>query len=249
MDKDFGDAIRPKLITVTLRHTGEGIDVAIDRIVRVRANLARYLRRNYDMKAAFVGIEFSQGEHVHMHAIAWTRYLPRPVLQTWLRSQDCTIPNCSHPADDRCEKCKADKVECHHPDGDRQRCNGSFMVDVRQAYNAKEALKYAAKPIVCDADPDVESTEEQRNASMQTLLYFLKLYQRHRIETYGEARKVVKGEDANDEAVDTGICHCGKPLSVHFIGYKNTKGKAYDWRKPGMGGVPPPTWRPESMPF
>ncbi len=108
-----------------------------------------------------------EGENVHLHFLALCRFAPRRELQHWLQARDCTIRKCHHPADDRCDDCKRDKLGgCHHPevlpDGRlRPRCNGSWYVDVRQARKrdrdgrlvygngadaAAEVVKYACKP-------------------------------------------------------------------------------------------------------
>lgn len=208
--------IPASMITVTLRHhEGENLALSVQRVIETRRALARFLQRNYGMVAGFGAIELSQDEHVHFHFLGWLKYVPRPVLQRWLRSRDCTVPHCPHPADDRCEICRGETGEnpreCDHLDGDRRRCNGSFMLDIRQARSAVEALKYATKPLPVAGDPNAVTTPEEAAYLQEQILFRLALYGRHRVESYGLARKKIEGEEGDDEVTDSAVCACGSP--------------------------------------
>ena len=228
------DGKKPRMVTVGLRHPdGESLLVAARKVIKLRAALMRKLRREYGMTAAFAAIEMSDNGHVHLHCLVWSDYTPRTLLQTWLRGRDCTVPGCSHPADDRCDSCRASKIGCAHHYGQRQRCNGSYMVDIRKCSSPVEAMKYSVKPIVSATDHAEAPTPEQLAQAIRTVMFYLGLYKRHRIETYGEAKRIVEGEGDADEDRDADICHCGLPLHLACVGRAGSKG--YFWRpaRPG----------------
>jgi hypothetical protein len=223
----------PKLLTVTLRRNGADWKSQIDSMVKLRAALMRLLRRCYGLEAAFAAIEISHGGHVHIHAVIWSDYVPRALLQTWLRSRDCTVPGCPHPADDRCQRCRQEQVACKHLDGKRERCNGSYMIDIRQCHSPIEALKYATAPIVCEAAPrgSKRFSPEQLEMALQTIRLYLALYRRHRVETYGAAKVTIQGEGSDDEDADIDRCHCGSPLHMAAVGIRVFGGTGYRWRR------------------
>lgn len=232
---------RPKLLTVALRHpAGETLPEAVEKVIKLRAVLMRHLRKTYGMTAAVAPLEMSDTGHVHLHSIVFSDFLPRALLQRWLRARDCTVSGCNHPADDRCDACREGSVECVHLDGERRRCNGSFMVDVRICYDPVEALKYAAAPVVCDGG-DAEPTETQLEAAARTVRFYLAISGRHRVETYGDAKRMVEGEGDQDEDRDANTCWCGLPLWLCRIGHA-PPGRNYHWRLPTPGETGPPGW-------
>jgi hypothetical protein len=222
----------PKLLTVTLRHPeGETLPEAVEKAIKLRAAVMRHLRKVYGLTAAFGALEMSEHGHVHLHIIAWCAFLPRPLLQSWLRGRDCTVPGCAHPADDRCDECRAGKVECSHLDGGRQRCNGSFMLDVRKCFDPIEALKYAAAPVVVENVSQLVFTESQLEAGERMVRFYLAIQGRHRVETYGDAKNVVENEDAEDEDRRVDVCHCGQPLRLIATGYVQPGAHGYRWER------------------
>jgi hypothetical protein len=222
---------RPKLVTIGLRHPDqETLAQAVEKVIDLRKVLMRKLQREYGATAAFSAVEMSDHGHVHLHTLVWCDRLPREVLIPWLRSRDCTIAGCPHPFDDRCDDCREARTACNHLDGERQRCNGSFIFDVREAYSPVEALKYSVKPVVSDMDHAVPPTPEQLAEAIRIVKLFLVLYRRHRVETYGEAKKVIENEGDRDEDRIATRCHCGLPLHPTAVGIR--KGGRYLWRDP-----------------
>ena len=224
-----------KLVTLNWRPSGHGVHADIVQALRVRKLAMRWIAKHFAVGgdfAAFGAVELGDGqcrpckiagtpcahnagapENVHVHALVYTDFLPRPQLQTWLRSQDCTVAGCHHPADDRCAPCRAARASCAHPDGARTRCDGSWSVDVRRVRDEKglrEGLKYASKPVLLAYEP-------HRGVSMPELLhvekalrFYLALRGRHRVESYGLARKRAPEDEAEAEDVEPGddAAHC-----------------------------------------
>lgn len=240
------ERIRPKMVTLTQRHRpGESLADAAERMIRLRKNFARWATKNYGMVAAFGAMELSQGMHVHLHILLWSLYIPKEVLQSWLRAQDCTIRHCPHPADDRCEKCRAAKKECHHPErGGRERCNGSYMLNIEKVFDVRECIKYCCKPVVIE-DPKAKWTKEQRAWAINTVQFFIATYRRHRIETYLEAREVVENEGEEDDEVAVGECSEGSLFKLVAIGYRCPRFYRFEKIKaPPPGFEAPGDWRP-----
>jgi hypothetical protein len=152
-----------KAIELGLQQTGtlqERLDAHFD----LRSKVMLRLRRRYGMMAGFASIEMGPTGNIHIHAVVYCGYVPRGDLQRWLRSQDCTIPECAHEPDDRCAACKREgRGGCTHPrvtsrtklvravDGTMRklrvrarhpRCNGSWYVDVRKCYVRDDAVGY-----------------------------------------------------------------------------------------------------------
>jgi hypothetical protein len=153
-----------KAIEIGLKQSGSAAD-RLDAAVELRAKFMRLMRRRYDMMAGFASIEMGPTGNIHIHAVVYSAYVPRADLQRWLRSQDCTVPNCAHPPDDRCAACKRERRGgCKHSrvtthtkvvrcaDGTmrklrvrdkRPRCNGSWYVDVRKTYVRDDVIGYS----------------------------------------------------------------------------------------------------------
>ncbi|MEJ2353871.1 MAG: hypothetical protein P8Y03_29185, partial [Anaerolineales bacterium] len=83
-------------------------------------------------------------------------YIPREEIQHWFQSRDCDVPGCKHIPGDR-------------------GCHGSWAVDIRTAFDPREALKYACSP-------DAKNLDRAEFAELRLLTYLV-LYKRHRIET------------------------------------------------------------------
>jgi hypothetical protein len=238
-----------KLLTLSLRQHGDVFE-RVNGTIKMRADLARKLRDEYDMLAGFGAIEEGEheGENVHLHFLALCKYAHYRLLKHWLQSRDCTVRHCHHPADDRCADCKRSRCDCHHPevmpDGRlRTRCNGSWYVDVRRCYSRKgdgklaygsgadaaaEVVKYACKPTMHgnphDASPD-ELRDEIAHAR-RVVLFYLAMRGRHRVETYGEAKHRAPGEeDAPDDAEPTAsgprCSECGGPMVCVGVGVRD----------------------------
>ena len=193
----------------------------VNRVVKLRADLARWLEAEYGMVAAFGSLEREGTAHVNM--VALCQYVPQSVLEHWLRSRDCTVRGCHHPANDRCESCKrSGRGDCHHPetmpDGRlRPRCQGSWVAHVKTVYErdtrgqrvrtgkstavaaVREAVKYATKPTKQGKSPHRFETDAEWIAELEhareAMLFYLALRGRHRVETYGLAKKRMEGED------------------------------------------------------
>ena len=209
-------------IEVSPRQRGDVFEM-VDTVVKLRAALVRHLRKEYGMIAGIGAIE-REGS-AHLHVIALCRYVPRSALQHWLRSRDCTVRHCHHPADDRCADCKREKRACHHPeampDGRlRARCNGSWYVHIERCYErdkdgrriksartvagaVREAVKYASKPTKQGKSPHRFTSDEEWRSELEhareAMLFHLALKGRHRVETYGLLKKRAEGED---DAID-----------------------------------------------
>lgn len=265
---------RWRFLTLSLKNLGV-IDLDVDNTIKLRAKLARHLRKHYGMKAGFITVDVGDGvDNPHLHAAVYCEYLPRAELQTWLRSTDCTVPGCSHPlADDRCDVCKQEKHACTHDDNGRVRCNGSWVIDVREVNRQhgglrgglQEVLKYATAPVSSkkqkandkdffddDDKPGVPRkgyafTDEQLLRAAKLMRLYVVLHKRHRIETYGLARPAQPDEepgDELDEGTGTPRCRvCGEPMEHVARGTRTDKGK-YDWHDVAKGEVMPKARKP-----
>jgi hypothetical protein len=185
-----------RFITVNIKPRNS-LKEDVDRVWRLRDGFFEAFEK-LGAKGGFgvvdFGVENERGHgNVHLHfLIAGLGFVDRELLQGLLRSTDCTVAACEHPADDRCDDCKAAKRACEHLDGDRRRCNGSWYVDIRlvrclecvhedrrngqhcATYDcprgtgacaqegAREAIKYGAKPVSSGAIPEVGSEISDR---------------------------------------------------------------------------------------
>lgn len=199
---------------------GHGLSKAehVVKTLDTRTVFARHMRRAYHTSAADISLDLGTDKQgPHFHALMLIDYAPRELLQRWLRSTDCTVPGCSHEADDRCESCRAAGHACHHarPDG-KPRCNGSWYVHVQQVGTKcktcgrrvgeatccgtsyvqrvrdgfREVLKYAAAPVeVGNAPvPGEPFNPRQLQHAEGVLQFFVLTRHRHRIESYGAAK-------------------------------------------------------------
>jgi len=226
-------SLRWKHIVVSPRARG-GIFEQVNAMVKLRADLADYLTREHGMLGAVASIEREGTGHVHM--IGLCEYVDHRVLEHWLRSRDCTIRGCHHPANDRCDACKRDGLgNCHHrermPDGRlRPRCNGSWYVHVSVCYErgpdgrriksgktlagaVREAIKYVTKPTANGkslhetlADAPDEVWRDEIGHARESMLFHLALAGRHRVETYGLAKQRAPGEDEVIDDVEPKPC-------------------------------------------
>jgi hypothetical protein len=198
---------------------GDGLMLAghVDKTLDTRAKLARFLDRNFHLSAAYMSLDLgTEKQSLHFHVVALMDYAPRELLQSWLRSTDCTVPGCSHPADDRCEACKKAKHRCEHPHADgTPRCNGSWYVHIeaigvkcpvckrrvgkanccgttfadRSRKGFREVLKYSAAPVdvANPPEPGEPFNEGQFHHAEGVLQFFLATRHRHRITSYQAA--------------------------------------------------------------
>ena len=190
----------------------------VDKTLDTRAKFARHMERNYHSTAAYMALDLGgKKQSPHFHAVMLCDYAPRENLQRWLRSTDCTVPGCSHEADDRCEACRKAKRRCSHKRADgKPRCNGSWYVHVeaigtecpvckrhvgkskccgmtfaeRARKGFREVLKYAAAPVEPGNAPvpGEPFSERQLQHSERVVEFFVETRHRHRIETYGAAK-------------------------------------------------------------
>lgn len=238
-----------KMVTLGFRR-GASRKADVDEIIRRRAAFAREFAPW--IVAGFAAIEqgATSGRHIHLHAMIYGPFLPRDLVEKWWRALDCTVAGCAHPSNDRCEECKGACKEhravdgrprrdlkcsacralsraCEHPDGERQRCNGSWYVDVRKSRRGKhgfiEGLKYAAAPVEPSDAPHVgdDPTEEQQARAGDVLEFYVALHGRHRVETYGLAKpsaKIEIGEvlpgvsDAEPDGTTPSCPTCKRPM-------------------------------------
>lgn len=232
---------RWRLVTMSLRKTND-VGADLDATIKMRGELMRVLRDQFGMLAGFGAVEQGENSNIHLHALVYSRFLERPRLQQFLRSRDCTIPGCRHPADDRCDACRAAKCACAHPDGERPRCNGSWVVDLQAVKGRKgiiEAIKYAAAPVAVDDVPKIDepATPTQLAHAERLLRFYLALRNRHRVETYGEA-KSDDGPTADDDdaplATEVAPCgRCGRELDFVAFGVNQTG--TYVWYRAQFG--------------
>lgn len=225
----------------------------LDRIVEVRARLVRLLNHRYGMLAGVGAIEMGSHCNVHLHFLTYCSFLPREEMQRWLRSYDCTVPGCDHPADDRCAACKQAGHACTHPlPGGHSRCNGSWYIDIRQCYvrpdkieyrdaelgGIVEACKYAAAPVIPDdaPRPGAEPSAKQLAYAREVMRFFLALHGRHRVETYGLARPRTLGEEKIvDDVTPKDTDEQGRPCcpvcekAMDYACTGERKKSSYDW--------------------
>lgn len=196
----------------------------------LRRDFVALARDRFGLTAAVGAVELggsAKSENVHLHVLVYSAWIDREAVQRWLRARDCTIPGCEHPADDRCDGCRAAKHGCDHADGTRVRCNGSWVVDVRAIKarqsrkggmksaeaGLREALKYAAKPVTTPVHPGRGLTLEELLHVENVLRFYVALRGKHRVQSYGLARQAE--DDEPDELADDGargLCceRCGK---------------------------------------
>jgi len=195
------------------------------------------------MEAAFGAIEQGEDSNVHLHALAYCDYVGRSVLQSWLRSRDCTVPGCKHPADDRCDACKAAKKTCFHADGTRVRCNGSWVVNVQAISGEKgvyEAIKYAAAPVALHdiPEPGKAATDTQLLFAMRLLRFYLVMRGRHRVETYGGAKDdSALAQDDDDLPLDGEMLPCPKGNVLEFVSFGVNQNGTYLWYRTQFGSA------------
>jgi len=189
--------------------------------------------------------------HIHLHLIVYCKYLNREIIQRWLRSRDCTIPGCDHPADTR---------GTNHP------CNGSWYIDIRQlscwtkakkgkckcarksdcqGRGVREAIKYATKPIgpgkIAVPRAGKPPTLNELAWAGQILKFGAHMYKRHRVESYGDAKpgitEIIALDGVEDAKRPRGLCaDCGAQMQVIFIGWCKNIRDGYSWAKPGDAG-------------
>lgn len=213
-----------RMITVALRGAGDLLH-DIGATLRLRPRLARWLRNHHGAVAQFWALDVGPDGHPHLHGLVYSPFVPRDLVQRWLRAQDCTVPGCKHElADDRCDECKAAKVSpCPHLDGGRQRCNGSWVVDVRAAWSPQEVLKYSVSP-------DAKGNDRDDHAELRLFVY-LATAGEHRIQGYGAARvKAIREVEQHVEDIFVkGFCPvCGQEMIE--VGAGKWKHGRYEWR-------------------
>ena len=164
------------------------------------------------------------------------------------------MPGCTHPADDRCDACKKAKCACTHPDGERQRCTGSWVVDVRQVRDRKhkgsavdpavalksavrECAKYACAPAIEQNGEKVgiwSATEDARRARAELVLRFgAAMEGRHRFAFVGKhGLSAVEAEPAPSLAQLARMrCpHCGGRFVPRAVGMWDWTHRRYRWR-------------------
>ncbi len=138
------------------------------------------------------------------------------------------------------------------PDGRlRPRCKGSWYVDVRRCYSrqndgrlvydagvdaAAEVVKYACKPTMHGNPHDANDGELRAEIehAKRTVMFHLAMRGRHRVETYGEAKKVAPDEEnacddvePNDKGPKCSACG-GAMVSIAFGTRFNT---CYRWHE------------------
>lgn len=182
-----------KMLTVATRKAHSIVE-DVEKQIRFRKRLVRFLARRFGLVAAFIAVEVGSGGNAHFHALVYSPYVPRSELQHWLQSQDCDVSGCTHKPGDRS-------------------CGGSWSVDIRACYDPREALKYACSP-------DAKHGGDRDAFAEIRLLTYLVLYKRHRVETYGLARPGFwKTVDQVDTYLELGICpYCGQEMVIIQIG-------------------------------
>ncbi len=221
-----------KFVSIGLRGTGDFIHDIQVTLGPLKRNLRRWLKRHGAVAfviALDVGTGHGSQPHPHLHALIYGPHIEREPLQRWLRAQDCTVAGCNHPADDRCDECRAVACECHHTDGGRQRCNGSWDVDIRQAKTPHEALGYAVGWNT--------STITGTSNSDALLATFLTTYKRPRVSAYGLAqrhfwRDRLRARFSLDYCKD-----CGQELRQTAYGERGADGHVWKDCKEGVGPI------------
>lgn len=226
-----------KLVTLTFRPSSTP-EEAVERALETRAAFFRWTKdrgrkRPRGRVTGYVlggtgAVEFAgklHAEHVHLHLAVYGEWIKRAELVRWLRKRTCTVKGCAHPADDRCEPCRKARRACNCAShlkrvyGDKPRCNGSYVVDVRRMRakvgerrqgryvhrerstldGLREALKYATKPMHVAPRADGSETLETLAHVELTLRASLALTKRHRVQSYGLMRQKTPDEDRADE--------------------------------------------------
>jgi hypothetical protein len=234
--------LRWRLVTVSLRKTGH-LASDVEATIKMRAGLMRQLRERFGLKAGFGAIEQGEDSNVHLHALVFSEYIERSEVQSWLRSRDCTVKGCSHPADDRCDACKDSKKACPHPDGGRQRCNGSWVVNVRAISGRKgvfEAIKYAAAPVALHDLPEVgkRGSDSQVLFAERVLRFYLAMRNRHRVETYGDAKDDIGVDtEADDIPLDEEMRPCPSGHALEFVTFGVNQTGGYVWFRALFGSA------------
>jgi len=233
---------RWRLLTLSLRKTGN-LKHDVEATISMRAALMRLLRSKFGMKAGFGAIEQGDDSNIHLHALVFCDYVERAKLQSWLRSRDCTVRGCKHPADDRCDSCRAGRCSCIHPDAGRVRCNGSWVVNVQAIKGKKgiyEAIKYAAAPVALQdvPEPGLPATNFQVAYAERVLRFYLAMQGRHRVETYGEAKDdVASPMDDDDLPLDGEMHPCPKGNALEFVSFGVNQNGTYVWYRALFGST------------
>lgn len=215
-EPDINARMSWKLLTISTKKDESLVD-DIENQIHLRKLLVRFLRRRYGLVAAFAAVEVGSGGNAHLHALIYAPYLPREDLQHWLQSQDCDVPDCKHKP------------------GDHD-CGGSWAVDIRAAFDPREALKYACSP-------DAKNLDRDNFAELRLLTYLI-LYKRHRIETYGLAKPGAwKAADLVDVVLEQNYCpYCGQEMVI--VEMATLSGETYHWSGGTHAhhgtGIPPP---------
>lgn len=231
-----------KVLTLNLRSTGD-LSADVEAAIKHRSAFFRWGkkaakgRKTGRVLGGWGAIEVAgtlTRPNVHLHLVFYSAgYLVRTEVQRWQRRRTCDLKGCPHPADDRCTACRAARVDCTHPGpGGRERCRGSWAVDIRKARSKvkgkrggidglREALKYSIKPMptegkgrggrsLLNPDPDGAQPPELLSHVELILRTHLALRGRHRVQTYGICRKVRDGEEegAEDVEPDERSCRC-----------------------------------------
>jgi hypothetical protein len=141
------------------------------------------------------------------------------------RPGPCTHPDvsgCRQPLKASASTASRGPLVRREPRLGRQRCNGSWYVDIRPAYAkrsagsavpgrpsiasaAREAIKYAAAPVLACVplvNEDGTPNAEQVRHAERVIDFYVALRGRHRVETYGLAKNRALGEESAPEDVE-----------------------------------------------
>ncbi len=233
-----------KMVTIGLKVEPD-LKADVSNHLKLRRDFSLLVARKYGGLGGIGSVEMAgsteMGVHVHLHFLLYCQHLPREQLQTWLRGRDCTIPKCDHPADTR---------------GTDSECDGSWYLDVRrlrcwrknktgrckcnsarqcESYGISEAIKYAAKPVSSSKEgkpkKGVEPTSGELSYGELVIRFYLAMYKRHRIETYGLCKPGAI-EIAIDDIMDSPAGHCREchgNLSVVWVGWCVNPRDGYVW--------------------
>jgi len=246
-----------KMVTIALKDEPD-LQKDIDNHLQLRREMYRLMslttkripNNPFDARAMIGALEQAgtpEKPHIHLHLVIYCKHLPREMLQSWLRSRDCSVDGCDHPADTR---------------GTDSKCNGSWYIDIRklrcwrkakfkkcgcsssrkcQAAGVREALKYATKPVNTDKvsvpREGKEPTVNELAWAGQVLKFAAHMYKRHRVETYGDAKpmltKIIRAENGDDsEEHRAGCRECGAPMKLEYIGWCKNIRDGYEWARP-----------------
>jgi len=211
-------------------------------------------RNPFDAQAMIGSLEQAgtvEKPHIHLHLIVYCKHLDREFFQRWMRSRDCSVSNCDHPADTR---------------GTDSKCDGSWYVDIRklrcwhkatsgkcrcktarkcQAAGVREAIKYASKPVGTERIDTPRAGQSPTFNELawagQVIKFAAHMYRRHRIESYGAAKPmitaIIRDADAEDAETPRGVCaDCGEPMQVIYLGWSKTIRDGYEWGSPDRPG-------------